>query len=942
MGRVYKARDLLSSRTVALKLVRPELSEDEIILKRLKRELEVTTRTDSPHVVKTYDLDQIEDVSYIAMEFIDGETLSEVLRREKALDTDTTIKYSLQILEGLKAAHEKQVIHRDLKPSNIMVDSSGKAVITDFGLARPTGDVTKISKTASILGTPQYVAPEQWKGQAPTFATDIYAFGIIMYEMLCGKTPFSSDTDFGYLQQHLSTAPEFREEKLSKLPGFLKNLILKCLEKSPEHRYSHVDEIVADIEKQKVKGETTDSVRRAAQKIPRKLWVTVLVLLFLGSGYFVSDRYLIKKKPEKFHFAVLPFKALSDEKKVVSWSKKLPSFISSSLSEEQKIAIIPYLEVRSKYGSKAPEEAVETLTDCTSTEYVVSGRINKDKDIYLVNVTVHKKGETKPFFTKLFKTKGKSLFAFNSRISRTIKEFFKIQTLTNYVKNKFKAYTITTSSVDAKEYYTIGYNIFSKGKYSDALIYLEKAVELDPKFASAYTLMSSCHRRMGHTNKSKDFISKAYNLRHILTKPEQIAIDYQYRDNFKLDIKPLIKNSEERLSKNPNDEELMLSLAIDYIILEQWDKAISLFYKLNQQTNRPVVKRYLITAYAKSNQIEKAKKIVNELKNIKPVPAAYSFYNWTMKILESRYNEAIDIGKSRIFMFPQNEKGYRYTGLAYMFNGNLNEATKTFDRIIERTKETEAKIKSLLYKASILLYKGSIKKSEKILLQCIKLSDTNKLPSQRNEAIRLLIKLHILKREYKLGIQLFEKLLLLNDNQQIDTDLVSCLLGSICYAQVNNYEKLVDISKRINKLSPNVYRSTEHICKELIANIYSQNIDMKLVISAYSNYRCEFSTFADHHALFLYNIANKYHSIKEYNKAIFYYKKLQSLSFGRIYYGEYYVLSFYKSGCILQELGNISESKLQLSKFLNLWSEGDKSLFPQLEDAKKRLTKLTR
>ncbi len=931
MGRVYKATDIKNNRTVALKLVRPELSEDEIILKRLKREMEVTSRTRSSHVVKTYELDRVEDTSFITMEFIDGETLADILKREDQLNTKTTVSYALQILEGLKSAHEGQVIHRDLKPSNIMIDSNGKLVITDFGLAHPGGDVTKISKTASIIGTPQYIAPEQWKGLPPDAGTDIYAFGVILYEMLCGQTPFVSDTDFGYLQQHLNTPPPFKHQSLANLPAFLRQIILKCLEKSSEHRYSDIEEIIEDLTKCRVRGRASANIRRSFHKVPGKLWYIMLTILLLGSGYYVSDTYLIKKKPEKFHFAVLPFKKLSKEKKVVSWSKKLPDFISSSLSDEEKMTIIPYLQVRSKYGRKSVPEASEALFNNTNTDYVVSGDINKENGKYVVNVKVFKRGGDKVFYSKQFKTEGKSLFAFNSRISRSIKEHLGFKPLTAPTYQELEFIPLSILSEDAKELYSIGLDHFNRQKHTDALECFNKTIDIAPNFAMAYCKRASAYNMLRIFTKSKEDIKKAYTLIALVNSKEKQQILSAYKSIFN-------KNNNENENWDIRNTKDLLSIANKYRAEEKWTEAISIYTKLHENNQLKDASKYLILCYAKNKDLSKAASIVDKIKQSNSIPSWFNFYNWSVSILRKKFKESITIAKTRIFTYPHDEKGYRYTGLSYLFNEDFKEALSTFDQVIQLNQDVNIKIKSLLYKSCIYIHIGKFKKAEQILLDCLALAKKNNLNYYFITTSRLIIELYLVLNESEKVTQQLTSALSVIRQEKPDNDLI--IFTTACIVYKTNIKK--EMLATISNLPDHSYYNEKRMCA-LVNGILSTSTIPPDILNIYNrHYRGEFSTLSDHHAFFLSFISEESLKRQDYSLALTINSSIQKLTFGRIYHGALYALSFYRSGCIYQKIKQFKKAKEQFTTFLKLWGNGDRDILPQIEDAEKRLAELTR
>lgn len=271
MGQVYEARDLELQERIALKTIHREISSDSHVLSRFKREIQLTRRVTHPNVCRTFDLarctrpsrdfeDRKDDITFITMELLEGETLTERLRRAGPIEISIAFQIAKQITEGLSAAHDAGVIHRDLKPSNIVLVSTGeeiRAVVTDFGLARavsPVGEAAGLrpsgSFTASgnLIGTLAYMAPEQLQGGTTTRATDIYALGLVLYEMVTGSKPFANDIPFAMAMQRLTQKPLSPRAHFPQIDQRWEITILRCLEIDPQKRYQTAREVAASLE----------------------------------------------------------------------------------------------------------------------------------------------------------------------------------------------------------------------------------------------------------------------------------------------------------------------------------------------------------------------------------------------------------------------------------------------------------------------------------------------------------------------------------------------------------------------------------------------------------------------------------------------------------------------------------------------------------------------
>jgi len=245
MGHVFKAKDTVLDEVVALKILKADLAQEKDMISRFKREIKVARKVKHPNVCTIYDFGTFDDIFFISMEFIHGRDLSELIDK-KQFKRDQIIPIVHGILNALEAAHREKIIHRDLKPANIKIDELGKPIIMDFGIARYIGN-PDLTAREEILGTPTYMSPEQFKGEKIDQRTDIYALGVIMYELFTGNIPFSGQTPIEVAMKHLQE-PVVPLRQLDPSISYEIDLIVqKCMNKDPELRYQNVAEIRTDL-----------------------------------------------------------------------------------------------------------------------------------------------------------------------------------------------------------------------------------------------------------------------------------------------------------------------------------------------------------------------------------------------------------------------------------------------------------------------------------------------------------------------------------------------------------------------------------------------------------------------------------------------------------------------------------------------------------------------
>ncbi|MCC3373008.1 Stk1 family PASTA domain-containing Ser/Thr kinase [Cohnella sp. REN36] len=247
MALVYKARDILLNRFVAVKVLRQQFVHDDEFVRRFRREAQAAASLSHPNIVSIYDVGQEDDTHYIIMEYVDGANLNEIIRDRAPLQAAEAVRIASQICDALDHAHHSQIIHRDIKPHNILIGKNGRVKVTDFGIARAVTAST-ITQTGSVVGSVHYFSPEHAKGVATGEKSDIYSLGIVLYQMLTGRLPFLGESPISVALKHLQEP--FEEPRLVNphIPQSVENIILRAMRKNPQERYRSAQEMLADLE----------------------------------------------------------------------------------------------------------------------------------------------------------------------------------------------------------------------------------------------------------------------------------------------------------------------------------------------------------------------------------------------------------------------------------------------------------------------------------------------------------------------------------------------------------------------------------------------------------------------------------------------------------------------------------------------------------------------
>src|ERR1700677_882528 len=319
MAIVYRAQDTLLNRAVALKILYPELSEDPLFVERFRREAQAAANLSHPNIVPVFDWGEDGETYFIVMELVDGVSLAEMLRSSVTLTAARSAQIVAQVAAALGYAHRSGVVHRDVKPGNILITRDGQVKVTDFGIAQAVSSEDHLAEAGSVMGTATYFSPEQASGEAVDGRSDVYALGVVLYEMLVGRPPFVGDTPVEVSSQHVNAAVPVMAKFSDSVPKDLEAIVMDSLRKSPDQRYQTADELRADLirfsEGQPVQaaqrdaaffgedatravaavpGERTRSVpvmsgprtdvRRRRRNYAFPIIITILVLLLIGGG----------------------------------------------------------------------------------------------------------------------------------------------------------------------------------------------------------------------------------------------------------------------------------------------------------------------------------------------------------------------------------------------------------------------------------------------------------------------------------------------------------------------------------------------------------------------------------------------------------------------------------------------------------------------------------
>jgi serine/threonine protein kinase/tetratricopeptide (TPR) repeat protein len=554
MGKVYRVEDKKIKQEVALKLINPDVASDEKTIERFSNELKTARMISHRNICRMFDLGEEKGTHYITMEYVSGEDLKSFIRRARQLATGTAIGIAKQVCEGLVEAHRLGVVHRDLKPQNIMIDKEGYARIMDFGIARSL-KTKGITGAGVMIGTPEYMSPEQVDGKDPDQRSDIYSLGVILYEMVTGRVPFEAETPFAVGIKQKSETPKDPKELNSHIPDDLNQLILRCLEKDKEQRPQSAGELsselesieqgipTTDIEAPRRKPATSKEITVTVQRrwiyfaIPVVLIiVAVLVILLLKGG---KDIFL----PENKMLVVLPFENLGPLEE---------GYFADGITDEitNRLSFLHGLDVISRTSAiqyKKTDKTIKKIREELDVDYVVTGTVSWDKSAgeqgrVRVSPQLIRASDDTQLWSNKYERDMQGIFNVQSEIAE---EVVKQLDLTLLAPERQALMARPTENLKAYDYFLRGIDHRNKGDlYVDSKEYLravemfDKAVELDPNFVLAYIQLSEDHSWIYHQGfdqteerlaKSKTALDKALELQPDLPEAKKALGDYYYR-----------------------------------------------------------------------------------------------------------------------------------------------------------------------------------------------------------------------------------------------------------------------------------------------------------------------------------------------------------------------------------------------------------------------------
>src|SRR5271156_995885 len=515
MGAVYKARDRELDRFLALKVIRPELAVHPDILHRFKQELILARQVTHKNVIRIFDLGEADGIKFITMEFIEGQDLKHIVDEQGKLKTEESVRVMEQVCLALEAAHAEGVVHRDLKPQNIMVEAkSGRISVMDFGIARST-EMGGMTQTGMLLGTPDYMSPEQVMGEHVDARSDLFTLGVIFYQLLTGDMPYKADTVQASMFKRTREVPKRAIEVDPSVPKFLSDVAEKCLQIDVKVRYQSAQELRADLEAWH--GGTSKTVTIATPPpvvaVKSKNWLAIGVAsaaIILAIAAFIFRGRLFSNTaetganaPPAMSLAILPLRNASGDPSLDWLGSSIAEMLSTDVGQSAQLRAVSserigqvLRDLRISPDTTLDAPTIQRVAEFSNADTIVWGQYAKFGDQIRIDATVQdlKRGHT----TKL-KTEAASDKEILSTVDHLATDIRQNLDLSRSAVKELQAQSFkpSSASLPALRAYGDGLQLQRQGQNLEAVKSFEASTREDPEFVLAYSQLAHAYQDLG-------------------------------------------------------------------------------------------------------------------------------------------------------------------------------------------------------------------------------------------------------------------------------------------------------------------------------------------------------------------------------------------------------------------------------------------------------------
>jgi serine/threonine protein kinase/tetratricopeptide (TPR) repeat protein len=906
MGEVYLAEDTKLNRQVALKFIPVHLASDKTLKTRFISEARAAAKLNHPNIITIHEVSEYDGRPFFAMEYVEGKPLTEIIGAE-GLPSDNAVDIILQICEGLKAAHKAGIIHRDIKPANIIIDESGRCRILDFGLAAVQSE-ERLTKTGTLLGTVEYMSPEQVRGEKVDYRSDIFSLGILFFELLTGELPFKSDHGPLAVYSILNESPFPLARFRSDLSGELQRIIDFSLEKDKESRYQDLNEMMSDLRNLEPMSDNGSSLTETMASSP---------------------------EIEKKSIAVMYF----DDDNIKWLSRGLPHMLITDLEQSHQLNVVSYqrlFDILRLFGQEDSEsiniKTATTIAKRAKASRILTGSIFKSGDNIRIDYQFQEVNSGK--LLGAGKVMGKDPLVLADELGGEVRAKLDIEIAPDQLR---KIGDVATNSPEAYQHYLEGVNYHEKYDLEKAEECYSKALKYDPTFAMAYY-------RLALLKEGKDNPEKLKMINMALKYSDRVSQkDRHYINSLNSATTGKFNNAIAQLRQivkyYPEEKEAYFGIGVNYSKNLFKPKRSLKYYQrsLDIDPNNDNVYNELAYVYNQLGDFENALSSIKKCISLKPDEAysldtlgdIYAFNGKTNEAIES-YEKALEI--------RTEYQSLRKLGYLHLLKREYSEAENCLKQLCAcGNKHYRSEGRACL--SLISLYKGQFNPALEILKEA---EIADKLENYKGiwQTLKHLLRSLIFEAQGSpdkaiKGIEDDEGIWESHYSVPWPSDYIRFL------GKKGDFDKAIEIiNSLINKAHDDDFRLKR------VGNFYSGCIEF---------YRKNYESAIEHletaseylwdmggPAYFQrkYMLARAYLAAEKYNNSISLFEKLLSVySVGRAFYSIWSVKMHYYLGIAYEKSGRTNKAIEQYEEFLEIWKDADEGL-KSVEDAKERLTQL--
>ncbi|NBC26664.1 MAG: protein kinase [Bacteroidetes bacterium] len=702
MGVVYRARDTKLDRDVALKFLSAQLIASEKEKQRFAREAKAVAALNHPNICTIHDVDEHNGRQFIVMEYIEGSTLREKMR-ESGLEVQMVCTYAVQILKALKEAHSKEIIHRDIKCNNIMVTPDDRIKIMDFGLAKLKGS-DPVTRTGKTVGTITTMSPEQVRGEEADQRSDIWSFGVVLYEMLTGVSPFKEDYEHAVMYSILNEDPPPVSSVTPSLPRELEEIVSRCIAKAPSERYQNVSDPLEDLHETMDRTSSLGSTRAAGGQMTNvvtKRNATVAGTLILSVGVLIFAIFAYNSSTEQnaafegaedgpIRLTVLPIKNIGDDPSRQVFCDGLSETITSNLTNHEDLWVVPAADVR-KLGVTSPGEVHKRL----GVKYAVTGSLQPIGDQLRLTINLVNVENPRQVGSRVIDEDASNIPDLHERSVENVLSMLNVE----FPPDTRQAIKAGQSAVSpAFEKYIEGIGHLQRydriENINDAIDSFKQSIELDPEFALAHAGLGQAYWR---------------------------KYDYTRETNW---LEQAEKEARAALEINSDLTEVNITMGVINTAFGRYEEAVEIFNDVlaSDPTNADAY-RELAWVYESLGEIEKAESTLKRSIQLKPDYWVGHNRLGAMYLDNNQFEHAIEKFKKVIELTPDNYTGYMNLGITYYKLGRYDDARSMFEKSLdlEETYDASSNLATLYYR------EGRYKEAARMFETALELRDSNYL-----------------------------------------------------------------------------------------------------------------------------------------------------------------------------------------------------------------------